>query len=208
MSNSPSKWFDVAYRKLDEAIGEEEHFHGVPANDDSEVMTSPSIDAALDDLIHAPNYVAALHIFDENFSDLSEILPFGSGSFENWWTGNFGSNEDDPNDYPPSPQGKITLQDIQMLLRDHQMYGEVGGLLSNIFYNGQPFWKSVEPAALDLIIQEGVSQNIEMMGDGSGLEGYFNGELTAEDYEAANKSAGLMRGVIALAKQELANRYS
>lgn len=205
MSNSPSKWFDVAYRKLDEAIGEEEQFHGVPANDES-VMPSPGVDSVLDDLMHAPNYVAALHIFDDNFSDLRDVLPFGTGSFENWWTGNFNPKHEDAGDYPPSPQGRITVQDIQMLLRDHQKYGEVGGMLSNIFYNGQPFWKSIEPAALELVIKEGIAQNISAMGDGSGLEGYFNDELTAEDFEAAANSPGLMRGLVALAKQELNKR--
>ncbi len=86
----------------------------------------------------AASYVEALKRLDAAYEnrelwdeETDEIyVPTGNGAFESWWTG----SSQDPDILVPSPQRRITLQDIRTL--EETDPDSLSSLFFNVFYNG------------------------------------------------------------------------
>lgn len=191
-----TRWFESAWQKenkLEEGF-EDENLHGTPASEDSEMVDS-SINDAVTNLIHAPNYSAALNTFNDHFRELSQIIPYGGGGFEAWWTS--GEGEEDSVQSPHMP---ITLEDIMRLKENHELYGEISGLLSNIFYNGRKI--AMDDDALSFVISEGIKQNVGMEGPEL-MEGWFGEDVDADMIDLAVQRPNVMRMVVKAAKESI-----
>lgn len=121
----------------------------------------PAAPPAVLEILKAPNYVTALHIFDEEFNEINTramtLIPFGSGAFEAWWCG----KDPDPKRYPDavgSPHRKITRDDVRKLLRSRDNWGPTGApaisLFSNIFYNSSIAKGGIDEDVLEYLLEE------------------------------------------------------
>jgi len=106
----------------------------------------------------AANYVEALKRFNTAYEngelwneETNEVyIPAGNGSFEAWWTG----SSQDPDVLVPSPQRRITLQDIRTL--EEEDPESLSSLFFNVFYSGS-ISKGFDADAFEAMVRWAVS---------------------------------------------------
>ncbi len=138
---------------------------GVEANEEEEQgdvshYPEPTAPPAVLEILKAPNYVAALELFEDSFEEINTrartFIPYGSGAFEAWWCG----KEPDPSRFPDaaaSPHREITREDVSRLLRSRDTWGPTGAdaisLFSNIFYNSTIAKGGIAPDVLEYLLK-------------------------------------------------------
>jgi hypothetical protein len=106
----------------------------------------------------AANYVEALKRLNTAYDngelwneETDEVyIPAGNGAFEAWWTG----SSQDPDVLVPSPQRRITLQDIRTL--EEEDPESLSSLFVNVFYNGS-ISKGFDADAFEAMVRWAVS---------------------------------------------------
>jgi hypothetical protein len=168
---------------------------------------SPTIPELTKELIAQPTYFDAWLFFDTHYDEFNDRrfgIPYGSGGFERWWVG--------ANDEPlsaPSPEGKITKDDIDKLERssDFGQGEEVFGLFINSFYNGSAVAETMDDDTLIYLIQKAMEAAVALGAEETitGEFKFFEG-LPDDEVEELIGTKHAARGIVKNIRDDIARK--